>query len=53
MNKTETHHQAINLMIEDLYTVHERIRTEAKLLECEDELIQLRDDIVEFLKSKR
>lgn len=43
--------EAINLMLEDLYTVHTNIRHQAKVLECEPELDELRNDIVNYLKS--
>lgn len=49
MNEQQKH--AIELMIEDLYTVHSDIRKEAKMFGCEQELIQIRNDMVEYLKS--
>jgi len=48
---TEEQKHAIELMIEDLYTTHSEIRKEAKMFGCEQELLQLRDDVVEYLKS--
>ena len=49
MNKTQT--EAINLMLEDLYTLHTNIRERAKILNCEKELNQIRDDVITYLKS--
>lgn len=49
MNEQQKH--AIELMIEDLYTIHSDIRKEAKMFGCEQELIQIRNDMVEYLKS--
>lgn len=48
---TEQKKEAINLMIEDLYTIHSHIRQQAKILNCEPELIQIREDIVNYLKT--
>jgi hypothetical protein len=48
---TEEQKHAIELMIEDLYTTHSEIRKEAKMFGCEQELLQIRDDIVNYLKS--
>lgn len=48
---TSSYSQAIDLMLEDLYTSHFKIRNEAKLLNCETELNQIRDDVIEYLKD--
>lgn len=48
---TEKQKHAIDLMIEDLYTIHSDIRKESKMFGCEQELLQIRDDVVEYLKS--
>jgi hypothetical protein len=48
---TDQQKHAIELMIEDLYTVHSEIRKEAKMFGCEQELLQLRDDMINYLKS--
>jgi hypothetical protein len=48
---TEQQRHAIDLMIEDLYTVRSDIRKESKMFGCEQELLQLRDDVVDYLKS--
>jgi hypothetical protein len=48
---TEEQKHAIELMVEDLYTIHSEIRKEAKMFGCEQELLQLRDDVIEYLKS--
>jgi hypothetical protein len=47
----EPQKEAIDLMLEDLYTIHNNIRERAKILNCEQELNQLRDDVVDYLKS--
>jgi hypothetical protein len=47
---TDQQKHAIELMIEDLYTVHSEIRKEAKMFGCEQELLQLRDDMINYLK---
>ena len=43
--------EAVNLMLEDLYTIHSNIRERAKILNCEQELNQLRDNVINYLKS--
>jgi len=48
---TEQQKHAIDLMLEDLYTVRSDIRKESKMFGCEQELLQLRDDVVDYLKS--
>jgi hypothetical protein len=48
---TEEQKHAIELMIEDLYTTHSDIRKEAKMFGCEQELLQLRDNVIDYLKS--
>jgi hypothetical protein len=48
---TEEQKHAIELMIEDLYTTHSEIRKEAKMFGCEQELLQLRDNVIDYLKS--
>jgi len=48
---TEEQKHAIDLMIEDLYTIHSDIRKESKMFGCEQELLQIRDDMVNYLKS--
>jgi adenosine deaminase len=48
---TEQQKHAIDLMIEDLYTIHSEIRKESKMFGCEQELLQIRDDMVKYLKS--
>lgn len=50
---TEIQKHAVELLIEDLYTIHSDIRKEAKMFGCEQELLHLRDDVVEYLKSYR
>jgi hypothetical protein len=48
---TEEQKHAIELLIEDLYTTRSDIRKEAKMFGCEPELLQLRDDVVDYLKN--
>lgn len=48
---TDQQKYAIDLLIVDLYTIHSEIRKEAKMFGCEEELLKLRDDVVEYLKS--
>lgn len=48
---TENYSEAMNLMIEDLYTIRTDIRHQAKLLNCEQELNEIRNDVIEYLKS--
>jgi hypothetical protein len=48
---TEQQKYAIDLMIEDLYTVRSDIRKESKMFGCERELLRLRDDVIDYLKS--
>jgi hypothetical protein len=48
---TEEQKHAVDLLIEDLYTIHSGIRKEAKMFGCEQELLQLRDDVVKYLKN--
>lgn len=45
--------QAIDLMIQDLYTSHSEIRNEAKMLNCETELLRVRDDVISYLKYQK
>ena len=45
--------KAIDLMIQDLYTSHSEIRNEAKLLNCESELLKIRDDVISYLKHQK
>lgn len=48
---TEQQNHAIELLIQDLYTIRSDIRKEAKMFGCEQELLQLRDNVVEYLKG--
>ena len=48
---TEEQKYAIELMLEDLYTIRSDIRKEAKMFGCEPELLQIRDNVVNYLKS--
>jgi hypothetical protein len=45
--------QAIDLIIQDLYTSHSEIRNEAKMLNCETELLRIRDDVISYLKYQK
>lgn len=48
---TEQTKHAIELLIEDLYTTRSDIRKEAKMFGCEQELLSIRDNVVDYLKS--
>jgi hypothetical protein len=48
---TDQQKHAIELMIEDLYTIHSDIKKESKMFGCEQELLQIRDDMINYLKS--
>lgn len=48
---TEQQKNAIDLLIEDLYTIHFDIRKSAKMFGCEQELLKIRDDMIKYLKS--
>jgi hypothetical protein len=48
---TDQQKHAIELMIEDLYTIHSDIRKESKMFGCEQELLKIRDDMINYLKS--
>jgi adenosine deaminase len=48
---TEQQKHAVDLLIEDLYTIHSDIRKESKMFGCEQELLKLRDDVVKYLKT--
>lgn len=50
---TQRKNQAIDLMIEDLYTVHSDIRLIAKELGCETELEELKVKLIEYLYSQK
>ena len=43
--------QAIDLMLEDLHTKNVDIRVKAKKLGCEDELEELKLNLIEYLYS--
>jgi hypothetical protein len=48
---TQQQKNAINLLIEELYTIRSDIRKESKIHGCEQELLEIRDDVVNYLKS--
>lgn len=50
---TSSYSQAIDLIIQDLYTSHSEIRNEAKMLNCETELLRVRDDVISYLKYQK
>lgn len=43
--------QAVNLMIEDLYTRHTDIRVKAKNYKCEKDLDIIREQLISYLKK--
>lgn len=45
--------EAIDLLIKDLSIVHSEIRIEAKERECEKELDEWKEDVIEYLTLKR
>jgi len=45
--------QAIDLMLEDLHTKNIEVRTTAKELECENELEELKINLIEYLYSMK
>ena len=47
LNKSKN--QAIDLMLEDLHTKNVEVRTTAKKLGCEDELEELKINLIEYL----
>ena len=44
---------ALDLLIEDISTIHPNIRKEAKKMQCEEELNSYAEDILEYIKQKR
>jgi hypothetical protein len=48
---TQQQKNAIHLLIEELYTIRSDIRKESKIFGCEQELLKIRDDVVNYLKS--
>jgi len=44
---------ACDLMVEDLWEVHSRIRVMAKELGCESELEKVKNELLVYLKEKR
>jgi hypothetical protein len=48
---TQKQNQAIDLMIEDLYTIHTDIRSQAKELGCEDELNTIKNSVLDYLRQ--
>lgn len=45
--------QAIDLLLEDVYTKHPDTRINAKKLNCEAELDTIREKLVDYLQSLR
>jgi hypothetical protein len=45
--------QAIDLMLEDLHTKNIEVRTTAKKLGCENELEELKINLIEYLYSMK
>lgn len=44
---------ALDLLIEDLNVVHSDIRTRAKTLACENELDNWKNEVLEYLQTRR
>lgn len=51
MEISKSKRQAIDLMLEDLHTKNVDIRIAAMKLECEDELEELKLNLIEYLYS--
>jgi len=43
--------EARNLMLEDLHTIHSNIRLDAKQLDCEQELEEIKELLIDYLLS--
>ena len=50
---TERLRNAYDLMLMSLYKIDHELRIQAKDLECHDELLQLRDEVVRYLQCER
>lgn len=50
---TQKEQQAIDLLLEDLHTHHYEIRVHAKNLNCEVELEERKNDLINYLQSLR
>lgn len=50
---TTAQKEAINLMLEDLHTVHPDIRLNAKQLQCETELEDIKEILIHYLLSMK
>ncbi len=48
---TNTQKEAMNLMLEDLYTKHSDIRLEAKERNCESELEDIKELLINYLHT--
>lgn len=48
---TEQQRNAIDLLIEDLYRPHSDTVKTSKMFGCEQEFLQLRNDVIEYLRS--
>lgn len=46
---TNAQQEARNLMLQDLHTIHSTIRMEAKELQCEHELENLKELLINYL----
>jgi hypothetical protein len=50
---TKKHQEAIDLMLQDLRIKHADIRNQAKELDCEKELDELKEDLIYYLNTKK
>lgn len=51
MTNSPQKNQAIDLMLEDLYTKNIEVRSTAKKLGCEEELEELKINLIEYVYS--
>lgn len=50
---TQQYANACDLMVEDLWEIHSRIRVMAKEMGCESELEAVKNELLEYLKGRR
>jgi hypothetical protein len=50
---TENQENAINLIVEGLYSIRPELRTRAKKMNCEQELDEIKDDLLKYLNTIR
>ena len=50
---TELKKEAIDLMLEDLYTIRFDTREKAKVLKCEQELNEIKKSLIDYLNQMK